>query len=89
LASQIDWDSQASRELHKLDKQVQREIIKYLDEKIAPQDDPRVFGEPLTANLKGLWRYRVGDYRLICKITQSRLHILVIKVGHRKKVYED
>jgi len=51
-------------------------------------EDPRAFGKPLKADLKGLWRYRVADYRLICSIQDQRLVVLVLKVGHRRDVYD-
>jgi len=57
LVWQIEWDVTASRELLKLDKQLQRNIVRYLDEKIVPSIDPRAFGKPLRGNLSGFWRY--------------------------------
>jgi mRNA interferase RelE/StbE len=77
----------AKRELRDLDKQGQREILSYLDSRIATSEDPRRFGKPLRADLAGLWRYRVRDYRLICQIQNEVLVVLVVAVGHRKEIY--
>jgi mRNA interferase RelE/StbE len=82
------FDERALRELQKLDRQIQKEIIAYLDERIATEFDPRRFGKPLRAKLTGLWRYRVRDYRLICEIKNGMMLVLVISVGHRKRVYD-
>lgn len=85
----VEFDDRARRELRKLDPQVQKEILRYLRERIAGSPDPRQFGKPLRLNLAGLWRYRVGDYRLICRFEENRFVVFVIKVGHRREVYED
>lgn len=82
------FDERALRELQKLDRQAQREILVYLDTRITGTQDPRRFGKPLRATLAGLWRYRVRDYRLICQIQDHRLLVLVVSVGHRKNVYD-
>ena len=84
----IEWDDRAVKELRKLDKTVQRNILKYLRTRIATSEDPRRFGKGLTADKVGLWRYRVDDHRLICRIEDSRLIVLVVRVGHRKNVYD-
>jgi mRNA interferase RelE/StbE len=76
------------RELQKLDRQAQREIIASLDERIATPEEPRRFGKPLRAALTGLWRYRVRDYRVLCQIQDGILLVLVVSIGHRKNVYE-
>jgi mRNA interferase RelE/StbE len=80
------FDAQALKDLKKLDKPMQRRILSYLDERVT--DDPRLFGKGLKANLSGLWRYRVGDYRIICQIQDGELTVLVIAVGHRKDIYD-
>lgn len=85
----VEFDDRARRELRRLDPKVQKDIFRYLRERIAGSPDPRQFGKPLRMNLAGLWRYRVGDYRLICRIEDNRLVVLVIKVAHRREVYED
>lgn len=63
------------------------EIKKYLEERIAVSDNPRLCGKALTSNLSGLWRYRIGDYRVIAEIQDDSLIILAVKIGHRSKIY--
>ena len=76
MAWQINWDDKARRELLGLDKQVQRQVIAYLDERIAFAEDPSTSGKPLKGRLAGYWRYRVADYRVICRIDKERDAIL-------------
>lgn len=85
----VEFTDQAWRELRSLDHQVQRQIQKYLRERIAGEYDPRRFGKALTGNKLGLWRYRIGDYRLVCSIEEDRLIVLVLRTAHRKEVYDD
>lgn len=85
----VEFDDRARRELRKLDPKIQQAILSYLRSRIAVADDPRRFGKPLRRNLAGLWRYRVEDYRLICRIEEARVVVLVLQVGHRREVYED
>jgi mRNA interferase RelE/StbE len=82
------FDERAFKELRKLDRQAQKAILAYLDQRIAGKEDPRRFGKSLRANLAGLWRNRIGDYRILCQIQDGLLLVLVISVGHRKNVYE-
>jgi mRNA interferase RelE/StbE len=82
------FDERALKELRKLDKQAQRDIIAYLDERVAGDGDPRRFGKGLKADLAGLWRYRVGSYRILCQIKDGELLVLVVSVCHRRDVYE-
>ena len=82
------FDERALKELKKLDRQAQKNILAYLDERVAGKEDPRRFGKALHANLAGLWRYRVGDYRIICQIRDNQLLILVVSVGNRKNIYD-
>ena len=84
---QIEYAEKAARELLKLDRQAAKRIKKYLDERIATDEDPRRFGEALAENLAGLWKYRIGDYRVIVEIQDERVVVLVLRVGHRSKVY--
>lgn len=85
---QIDFDSKAEKELLKLDKKAQKRIIKFLEDRILEKGNPRAAGSPLHNNLSGFWRYRVGDYRIICTIEDSKLLVLVISIGHRKSIYK-
>ena len=84
----IEFDSDVEKDLRKLGHTAQKRILKFLKEKIATSSDPRVYGKALKGSLIGLWRYRVGDYRIITKIEDDALIVLVIKVGHRKEVYD-
>ena len=77
----------AEKQLRKLDRQTQKRILDYLDERIEGCKNPRHFGESLKANLSGFWRYRVGDYRVICKILDQEIIVLVLEIGHRRAVY--
>ena len=70
-----------------LGSQNAKRIKKYLDERIATEEDPRRFGESLKANLSGFWKYRIGDFRVIVDIQEEKLVVLVVRVGHRSKVY--
>lgn len=72
-----------------MDKSVQKKIIHFLKKKIAPLDNPRIFGKPLLHDKAGLWRYRVEDHRVICQIDDNAIMILVVKVGHRKEIYDE
>lgn len=85
----VEFDDRARRELRKLDTKIQLTILRYLRERIIGACDPKRFGKPLRRNLAGLWRYRVGDYRLICRLEEDRMVVLVLQVGHRREVYED
>jgi mRNA interferase RelE/StbE len=76
------------KELKKLGHQAQRDILACLDERVAGDADPRRFGKGLKADLAGLWRYRFGDYRILCQIKDRELLVLVVAVGHRRDVYD-
>lgn len=86
MAWQINFLPSASKEFKKLDKNTASRILTYLRE-IAQLNDPKVRGKALTGNLAGYWRYRVGDYRVITQIQNGELTILVVKVNHRRQVY--
>jgi len=84
----VEFDDAAAKELRKLDQQTQKAILHYLRQRIATKEDPRRFGKPLTHTLAGLWRYRVQNYRIICNIEDDKLVVLIVRVSHRKDVYE-
>ncbi len=84
----VEWDAAAVKELRKLDRQAQQDILRYFRERIATEDDPHRFGKPLSRELAGLWRYRIRNYRMVCHIEDIDLIVLVLRVGHRKDVYE-
>ena len=83
----VEFDRSAAGDLRKLRHEGQRRVLTYLRKRIAAVEDPRRFGRPLTGDLKGLWRYRVGDYRIIATIEEQRFVVLVVSVGHRREVY--
>jgi len=83
----IDYTSTAKNQLRKLDKQSAKRILDYLDERVSSKDDPRSSGKALTGPLGGLWRYRIGDFRVICDIQDDALRILVVQLAHRRDVY--
>jgi mRNA interferase RelE/StbE len=86
LAWAISFSETAEKQLSKLDHQVQQRIRSYLKNRIAP-NNPRDFGKALRENLSGLWRYRVGDYRIIADIQDENVLVLVVRVRHRSDVY--
>lgn len=89
MSWKIEIDPAAERELDKLDPQIAKRILKFLHERIAPLEDPRSIGEPLKGSQFGEFRrYRVGDYRVIVRIEDYILLILVLRIGHRKNVYK-
>jgi mRNA interferase RelE/StbE len=88
LAWTIEFDERAKRDLSKLDKPIQKRIRRFLQDRIATANDPRSFGHGLTHNLSSLWRFRVGDYRILCNIEDDRFIVLVVAVGHRSVVYD-
>ncbi|WP_272576187.1 type II toxin-antitoxin system RelE family toxin, partial [Providencia sp. PROV235] len=73
--------------LRKMDKQNARRILDFMDLRIAPLDDPRLSGKPLKGELGEYWRYRVGDYRILCEIIDDELIILAAIIGHRRDIY--
>lgn len=87
LVWEIMWDPRAEKNLKKLDHAAQKRILQYLETRIATNQDPRRFGEALLGDKKGLWKYRVETYRMVCRIDDEAITVLVIDVGHRKNVY--
>jgi len=87
LAWQIELTTTAEKQLSKLDKVTAKRITQFLRQRIALANNPRTIGKPLAGSRRGLWRYRVGDYRLICELQDERLVVLVVEVGHRGEIY--
>lgn len=77
----------AEKQIKKFDHKAQQSIITFLRERVQPSTNPRQWGKPLHGDQGGLWRYRVGDYRLICDIQDEKITVLVLRVGHRKDIY--
>jgi mRNA interferase RelE/StbE len=88
MAWKIEFDRAALKELDKLDKPVARRILKFLNDRVGKLDDPRKIGARLQGTLSEFWKYRVGDYRLICSLENNRLVVLVLRIGHRREVYK-
>lgn len=84
----LNWDDRARKELRKLDKKLQKDILSYLRKRIATPDDPRRFGRPLAYDKHGLWRYRVQNSRIICQIQDDEVLVLVLREGNRKNIYD-
>jgi mRNA interferase RelE/StbE len=89
MAWRVEVSEVAVRQLEKLDTQHARRMVKYLFERIARLEDPRSIGEALHGSKLGeFWKYRVGDYRIVARIEDNMLRVLVVKVGHRREVYD-
>ena len=88
MAWRIEFTNTARKQIAKLDRPVQKEIIDYLRERVGGDEDPRRYGGPLRKELAGRWKYRVGSYRVICEIMDDKVLVLVLMVGHRKTVYK-
>lgn len=88
MAWKIEFSETADRELSKLDPQHSQRILKFLRERVANLEDPRSIGKALQGSrLDEFWRYRLGDFRILCKIEDYRLIVLVIRIAHRKEIY--
>ncbi len=82
----IEYSETALKEFKKLDKSIQKRIKNYMFE-IAELENPRSRGKVLVENLSGLWRYRVGDIRIVCEIQDEKILITVLRIAHRKEIY--
>ena len=87
MAWNVEFLDTAKRQLRKIDKTWQAAILDYLEDEIAPLQDPRSRGKALVGDKQGLWRYRVGDYRILCEIRDTELVITDVAIGHRREVY--
>jgi len=87
MAWSLEFVPEAGKDLMKLDRAAAARIVKTLEERIASLTDPRSLGAPLKGEHEGYWRWRIGDYRVIARIEDEKVTILVVRVGHRKEVY--
>ena len=88
MARRLEFDPDALKDLKKLDKPVQTRIVQFLRTRIADSDDPRAIGEALRgATLGSYWKYRGGDWRIICDIQDERIIVRVLRVGNRREIY--
>ena len=83
----VEFTEKAKKQLYKLDKQRFIIITNWISKNLNGCENPRVHGKALTANHAGKWRYRVGDYRILAKIDDEKIIILVLEVGHRREIY--
>jgi mRNA interferase RelE/StbE len=88
LGWSIEYSGLALKQLKKLNRSVQAEILNDMDNRIATAVNPRNFGKSLRHDKFGLWRYRVGDYRIICELDDKMTVVTVLAVGHRSTVYD-
>ena len=84
----LEFTDRAKKQLKKLDKHTAALIIGWLEKNIENCDNPRIHGKGLVENKSGQWRYRIGDYRVICEIQDEEIIVLVLEVGHRREIYE-
>jgi mRNA interferase RelE/StbE len=87
LVWKIEYADTALKQLKKLDKQTARRILDFMNERISDSTNPRSTGKALAGEMKGLWRYRSGDFRIICDIQDEILHVLVLQIGNRRDIY--
>lgn len=87
LAWKIEYSDTALTQLEKLDRTIARRVLNYMEERVAGSGNPRRMGRKLTGPMGGLWRYRVGNYRVICDIQDGVVRVLVLRVGKRDRVY--
>jgi mRNA interferase RelE/StbE len=87
LAWTVDFDPRALKELEKLERIAQRRIVQFLQKRVLGRNDPRDLGKALTGDKVGLWRYRIGDYRLICRVDDGNEAVRVLRVAHRREAY--
>jgi mRNA interferase RelE/StbE len=86
---QIKFTSRAEKKFFKLSSDTQKSVLDYLYNRILKLDNPKLFGKPLSFSKKGLWRYRLDKFRIICKLEEDKLVVLVVAVAKRDVVYED
>lgn len=83
----VVFTERAKKQLPKLDKSVLGLILGWIEKNIEGCENPRIHGKGLLGNRSGQWRYRIGDYRVICEIIDDEIVILVLEIGHRKHIY--
>ena len=85
----VVFSENALKQLKKLDKHISALIIGWIEKNLEGTNNPRQHGKALLANRDGQWRYRIGDYRVICEIQDSKITILVLEIGHRRNIYNN
>lgn len=84
----VETTSSFDKEFKRLDKYTQKMIKAWIEKNLIGCEDPRTIGKGLSSNRSGQWRYRIGDYRLICIIEDNKLVITALNIGHRREVYK-
>ena len=84
----VVFTNEAKKQLKKLDKHIAALIIGWIEKNLEGCTNPRQHGKPLIADRIGQWRYRIGDYRIICEIQDEEIIILILEIGHRRNIYE-
>ena len=87
MAYRVEYSDTARKQLRKLDRSISRRVLDYLDE-VGALDDPRSRGKALVGERAGIWRYRVGDCRILCEVLDSELIVLALAIAHRSEAYE-
>ena len=87
MAWTLKFTNTALKQLEKLDKPIADQITRILEGRVAKSSNPRAFGKALTGELRGYWRYRIGDHRVICELKDRELIILALAIGHRRDIY--
>ena len=88
MSYKVEYLPSVFKTLEKMDRFTKRIIVEWIEKNLVNCENPRLYGKPLSANRVGQWRYRIGDYRVIAKIEDDKLIILVIAIGHRKDIYK-
>ena len=83
----VEYSKTAMNTIKKMDSSASKLIRTWIEKNLMNTENPRIKGKPLTGDLKGLWRYRVGDYRILAEIQDAKIVILILDIGHRSKIY--
>ena len=88
MAWRIEFTPEAEKALARLGQEAEKRVVRFMRERVSHLENPRIIGESLKdSRFAGLWRYRAGDYRILCDIQDRKIRILVVQVGHRRAVY--
>ena len=88
MAWSVEYSGSALKQLRKLNRTVQADVLDYMDDRVTPAANPRNFGKSLRHDKFGLWRFRVGDYCVICELDDKTMVVTVLAIGHRSTVYD-
>ena len=87
MSYKINFSETSLKQLRKLDSLSRKRILNYVSDVLTKIENPRILGKALTGDLKGFWRYRIGNFRIVCQIQDNSLLILILKIAHRKEIY--